>query len=120
MSNRRYVFSHGKRIEVETLDTGIEAKVKAKRRHRFVKVPLTWVDQLRGAGGITYEVAIHILWKAWSRRAYTVKLPQIPGVSRCGKRAALRKLELAGLISVDRRPDKSPMVTVLGVCNTDT
>ena len=112
---RRYIFRHGKRIEVETLDTGLEAKARARRRQRFVKLPLAWFDRLGeiNASGSTYRVAIYILWKAWSRREHVVKFPQVPGVSRNGRRIALRKLELAGLISINQRPKRSPIVTVL-------
>jgi hypothetical protein len=108
-----YVFRHGKRIAIETLDVGINPKPKPGGR--FVKLPLRWLDRLDeiNASGSTYRMATHILRRAWQRRSMTVKLPQVGRVSRNGRRAALRKLELAGLITVDRQPKKSPVVTVL-------
>jgi hypothetical protein len=111
--NYRFVNHHsGKRVAVETLDTGIGPKPK---RGRFVKFPLVWFDRLGeiNASGSTYRVAIHILQRAWQRRSSTIKLPNVNRVSRNGRRAALQQLERAGLITVDRQPKRSPVVTVL-------
>jgi hypothetical protein len=98
--------------EVET-QTMSERKVRRGRPTSFVKLPLVWVDKLDqiDASGATYRVAIHLLQRAW--RGATTKLPRVSRVSRNGKRAALHQLELAGLISVERRSRKSPIVTML-------
>lgn len=37
------------------------------------------------------------------------------GISRQRKSRALKKMEEAGLIKVDRRPGRSPLVTILGI-----
>jgi hypothetical protein len=116
VSERTYIIRHGKRIAIETLDTGITPLARISKP-RFIKLPLVWIERLDKikASGSTYRLAVHILRKAWQRRGSTVTIPNIPQVSRNGRRTALRKLELAGLISVERRSDKSPIVTVLHV-----
>ncbi len=92
-----YVIRHGRRIAVETIDTGITRKSRAARsKGRFVMLPMAWVSKLAeiNASGTTYRVAIHLLLQTWQRKAPTIK-------------------HRAGLISVERRPAKSPMITVL-------
>jgi hypothetical protein len=66
------------------------------------------------AGGCTYRVALYLLREArWSpfvtlSGAALRKL----NVSRNGKRNALRQLRQAGLIAVEDRPNKNPVVRV--------
>ena len=104
--------------EVET-DTMREWKARRRGATRYVKLPLVWVDKLReiNASGTTYHVAIEVLRRTWERRGRgtAIGLPRISGVSRNGKRAALRQLEFAGLVSVERPSDKSPIVTMIPV-----
>lgn len=87
----------------------------------FVRLPTVWVERLSnipGADASTYRVAIEILrrrFKAWHKHR-PLRLPgDIPGVSRKGRRSALRKLEAAGLIIINRAFGKSPLVTPLHV-----
>jgi hypothetical protein len=112
-----YVVRHGKRIAVETIDTGINPKSRVAGSWQFVKVPLAWVNRLAEihASGSVYRVAMYLLYQAWRTRRTAVKLTNagLTSVSRPAKRAALCRLEAAGLIVVERRPDKSPIVTVL-------
>ena len=66
------------------------------------------------ADGCTYRVALYLLDKAcWSRQVVlgTVTMQKL-GVGRKGKRGALQHLRRAGLIAVEERPRKSPIVTV--------
>jgi hypothetical protein len=116
MSERNYIIRHGKRIAIETLDTGITPPTRISKP-RFVKLPLLWIERLDKikASGSTYRLAVHILRKAWQRRASTVIIPNIPQVSRNGRRTGLRVLARVGLISVKLRSSKSPIVTVLHV-----
>jgi hypothetical protein len=66
------------------------------------------------AGGCAYRVALYLLDKAcWSRQVtVSTATMQKLGVSRNGKRRALHQLRQAGLIAVEERPSKSPIVTV--------
>ena len=66
------------------------------------------------ADGCTYRVALYLLDKAcWSRQVVlgTATMQNL-GVGRKGKRGALQHLRRAGLIAVEERPRKSPIVTV--------
>jgi hypothetical protein len=62
-------------------------------------------------------VGIWLLHLAWKAGKLTFALPngrlEAHGVSRKVKRGVLHKLEAAGLIKVDRRRGKSPLITLL-------
>jgi hypothetical protein len=85
-----------------------------KRKKQFVKVPMPWVDRLDGATGQSYRVALLLLYEGWRASTNTVKLGNsmvaFNGVSRQSKWRALTDLEKRGLIKVERRPKKSPLV----------
>ena len=59
----------------------------------------------------------YLHYRAWSTRSRTVTLPNETlkswGIDRMSKSRALRKLEKAGLISVEPRTRRSPRVTLL-------
>ena len=91
---------------------------KKRKEPPFVKVPLWWAE---AAAKATKDpralVWIHLLYIAWKRRSMTVSLAngrlEKIGVSREIKRRALRDLETAGLITVERRTGKSACVTIV-------
>jgi hypothetical protein len=87
-----------------------------KRRGQFVKVPWTWVERLNGAGGQTYRVALCLLYLHWKANGEPIKLAngmlRIDGISRYSKWKALGDLERRGLVTVERRPRRSPLVRV--------
>jgi hypothetical protein len=89
------------------------AKIR-KRKEHFVMVPWTWVEKLNGAHGQTYRLALHLLYLHWREKGAPVKLPNgmlaIDGVSRQSKWRALIDLERRGLIQVERRPSRSPII----------
>ncbi len=94
----------------------VPAKIQ-RRRQQFVRVPWTWIERLSGARHIsTYRVAMYVLHLHWKRGGQPFPLANgmlaEDGVSRYRKRDALRELEQLGLITVDRRQRKSPLVTV--------
>jgi hypothetical protein len=88
-----------------------------KRREQFVMVPFSWIDRLKGASGQTYRVALTLLYLDWKAKGDPVKLANgmlaIDGVSRHSKWRALVDLERLGLITVERRPGKSPLVRLI-------
>jgi hypothetical protein len=92
----------------------ITPKKILKRRERFVQVPWSWSERLNGATGQTYRVALFLLYLHWEGKGAPIKLPngmlQIDGVSRHSKWRALNDLERRGLISVERRPKRSPII----------
>ena len=87
-----------------------------KRRRQFVKVPWVWIERLQGAGGQTYRVALCLLYLHWKGRGGPVRLANgmlgLDGVSRQSKWKALANLERRGLIVVEHRPRKSPLVQI--------
>jgi hypothetical protein len=88
-----------------------------KRREQFVSVPWSWVERLAGAPGQTYRVALCVLHLHWKGHGKPFKLPngmlRIDGVSPRSKWRALDDLERRGLIAVERRRKRSPIVRVL-------
>ena len=92
---------------------------KPKWRKQFVRVPWKWIDRLKDASRIgTYRVALHLLYETWRNGGRAIVLSNSAlkdaGVSRWAKWDALLELERLGLIAVERRPSKSPLVTLLG------
>jgi hypothetical protein len=92
--------------------------VSRKIRHEhFVKVPWAWVERLAQAHCVvTYRVALHLLYRHWKAHGHPISLAngvlQMEGVARTTKWRGLRELEQLGLITIERRPRKSPLVTV--------
>jgi hypothetical protein len=95
------------------------AKVKQRQhRDRFVQVPLWWAERMTKATETPRAfVGIWLLYLAWKTGKSTFPLPngqlEAHGISRKVKRCVLRNLEAAGLIKVDRRRGKSPLITLL-------
>jgi hypothetical protein len=94
------------------------APVKRKKVDPFVKVPLWWIAE---ATKLTRTpaalVCIHLLHASWKAKNLTFPLPngrlKKEGVSREIKRRVLRDLEAGGLITVERRSCKTPIVTLV-------
>jgi hypothetical protein len=89
-----------------------------KRRQHFVMVPGIWIERLAKARHIaSYRVALHLLYQHWKNTGKPILLPNgmlaREGVTRRQKWEALRELERLGLIAVERRPRRAPLVTVL-------
>jgi hypothetical protein len=96
----------------------VPAKIR-KRREQFVMMPMWWVEKLGEpplATGATHLVAIYILHLDWKHHGKPFKLPNgmlgYDGISRYSKWRALPDLERRGLITVERRPRKSPIIRV--------
>jgi DNA-binding transcriptional ArsR family regulator len=94
---------------------------------RFVrKVPLDWLGRAcRLPGGKTLATALGIWFEAGRRRRLhdlkitTRMLEGNFGVARSAKATALRKLEQAGLIRIQRQGRKNPLVTIIAVTPDD-
>jgi hypothetical protein len=89
----------------------------SKRRKHFIMLPFTWLERLSGAAGQTYALALHLLYRDWKTNGAPIKLAngmlKIDGIGRTTKHRALVDLERRGLISVERRPGKSPTIRLL-------
>jgi hypothetical protein len=89
----------------------------SKRRRHFIRVPFDWLERLGGAGGQVYALALHLLYLHWRAGGAQFKLPtkmlEFDGISRRTKWRALVELEGRGLISIERRRRKSPLVSLV-------
>ena len=95
------------------------AVAKPRRRQReFVMVSRAQAERLGRARHFAAErVFLHLLFLTWRAPGKPVRLANTElkrmGVGRYVKRHVLRELETLDLILVERRPKKSPTVTVL-------
>ena len=92
---------------------------KRKKVDAFVKVPLWWIAAAaKYARSPATVVLVELLYASWKARNSTFSLSNVRlaklGVSREIKRRVLRDLEAGGLITVERRPSKSPIITLVG------
>ena len=90
------------------------------RKETFVKVPLWWITAAANAtGSPAVLVLIELLRLQWKTRRMSFPVPNARlknlGVSREVKRRVLRDLQRAGLITVDQRTRKSPIVTLVSL-----
>ena len=98
----------------------LEAAAPAKRESKkdvFVKVPLWWIEAATKATRAPQAfVCVWLLYLAWKAGRASFPLPNDRlakgGVDRRMKRKVLAGLEKAGLIAVDRRHGKTPIVTL--------
>jgi hypothetical protein len=85
-----------------------------RRREHFVRVPWTWIEALSGATGQTWHLALHLLHLHWKGNGAPIKLAngmlKVDGISRASKWRALAELERRRLITVERRPKRSPNI----------
>jgi hypothetical protein len=115
----RYVSSHGRQIEVETINP--DGPAKAKRRPKdepFVNVPLRWAATAAKATKTPKAfVWIALLYACWKARSATCSLSNAAlvkyGINRETKRRALAELKAAGLITIEQTPGQAPIVTLL-------
>ena len=115
---QRYVVRHGRRIAVETIETGVIPR--RRRTDLFVKVPLSWIEQATQATKTPKAlVCIWLLHLAWKTKSHTFALPNSGlrkrGVNRLTKYRVLRELEIAGLITVERHSRRTPLVTLISL-----
>ena len=102
------------RLDAEEYATRrIDSAVRKRRRRRFIIIPEMWIERLEGARHVsTYRVALRILQRNRQCEGQPFPLPNsIGGVSRWAKSTALKELEKAGLVQLERRKRKSPLVT---------
>lgn len=92
------------------------AKKGTKWKKYFVRVPWLWVERLGNARhASTWKLAMHLLYEHWRAGGPAIVLPNsmVEGLKRQRKWDALHELEQLGLVKIERRPRKSPLVTVL-------
>jgi hypothetical protein len=94
------------------------APAKKAWRRQFIKFPWAWMDQLRTARHVvTYRIALYLVYEHWRNGRRPVTLSNVAmareGVAPGTKWRGLKELEQAGLIRIERRPRKSPIVIPL-------
>jgi hypothetical protein len=112
----RYIVRHGRRIAIKTIETGI--KPKQRQADPFVKVPLRWAAKAAKATKTPKALVwVWLLHTSWKTKRTTFPFPngklKGDGVARFTKHRALQELEAAGLITVERRHGKTPIVTLV-------
>jgi hypothetical protein len=96
------------------------APVKRKKADPFVKVPLWWAEAAaKATRTLKALVWIELLHAVWKAKSATFSFPSGKlnkrGASRHTKRRALRELEAAGLITIEWRKGKNPIVTLVAL-----
>jgi hypothetical protein len=92
-----------------------KATRQTRRTDKFALVPLWWAESAAAAGrNINFMVCIDLVYRAWLVRGSgkTFIMPNRKGVDPRTKIHTLRSLEKAGLITVEWRERKSPVVTL--------
>jgi hypothetical protein len=96
----------------------LPTRKERERKSPYTKYPSAWDKQLKGANWQTFVTAHRILYLYWKGNGEPFTLSNVGltevGVTRKGKYRALKELERRSLITVERSPRKSPLVTVTG------
>jgi hypothetical protein len=92
----------------------------AKRTGKHVQVPLWMSDALTRAGapGSAWAVLHFLLFESWKTESVKIEFAngfaKTLGISHDSKIRGLRELERLGLVSVEWRDRKSPVVRIVG------
>ena len=115
MGDVHHIYRHGRRIEVETLDTGPPPK-KTARHNQFVLVPQPWLLKLSAMSIGTRWLAVALLWKSFLHHGHTFAcsnaLLKEFGLTRWQKDKGLIELERAGMITIERARYRSPRIKI--------
>lgn len=91
-------------------------KHKGKWKRQFTRFPYAWQVRLQDCkAGSTYRLALYLLYEHWRNGGRRIRLSNgvLAGVDRTTKWDGLRVLERAGLVQIERRQRKAPLVTCL-------
>jgi hypothetical protein len=84
-----------------------------KRADTFAMVPLSWAKRVHEGGAhVDFLVCIDLVYRAWRAKGKPFVMPNIAGVHHDIKNRTLRALERAGLIAVQWRERRSPVITL--------
>jgi hypothetical protein len=88
------------------------------RKEQFVMLPMCWKDRLRQAQHAgSLKLALHLHYLAWKTGERSIQLSNAvandAGVTRRSKWRALSELDQLGLVVLERRGRRSPIVTIL-------
>jgi hypothetical protein len=116
-----YVMRGGKRIEIETLETGSQHPKKRKPfKAQFVMVPLRWIEALqRSKSASAYQLALVILLEAFKLEAFKRKGGEIilsstaTKMPRNTKTRAAKELADLGLIEIKLIGNQALKVSII-------
>jgi hypothetical protein len=99
---------------VQLRQAAVPRKIQKRRKH-FIMVPVHWYERLQDAHGrTTWQLALFLLYQHWKQTGKPIKLPngmlKYDGINRASKWRALKDLERLGLISIQRRLKRSPII----------
>jgi hypothetical protein len=94
---------------------------RRRRQQPFTKFPRSWENRMQTVRhASSYRVALYLLYQTWKADEHLIRPIRLSntalaelGVSRWAKWRALRELERVGLIRVEERPRKSPLIHIL-------
>jgi hypothetical protein len=94
------------------------AQPKRRSREPFTKFPHSWEARLMKAMRISsYRIALHLLYLHWKSTGRPILLSNVAlarkGVTRQSKWNALAELTRLGLIKIEKRSRKSPVIRIL-------
>jgi hypothetical protein len=97
---------------------GATTRRKAGWQKQFIRFPWSWMDRLRATNrSMTYRLALLLVYEHWRTGGRAIALSNTAtkreGISSRSKWYALCELEQMGLIAVERRPRRSPLVHLL-------
>ena len=103
-----FVMRQGRRIEVDTLDTGHAPKRRKTFEVKFVKVPVQWIATLsQTKSGSTWRLAMVILAEAFRRKHLGGEIVLSSQVTRMPHATRYRAAqELASLGLIQLKPGK--------------
>jgi hypothetical protein len=90
-------------------------KREKRKQKKFAMIPLWWSrranEDCGEYGSPNIHVCAELVHRAWKAKGESFVMPRAEGVSRKAKTRSLRGLETAGLIRVQWRVGRSPVVT---------
>ena len=110
----RHVYRQGRRIAVDTLNTGTPIKKREPFAVRFVKLPDYWIEQLQKSNNPgSFKLAHRILKEAFKRShlgGEIVLSTEATGLSRKVRCRAVRELVKLGLIKIEQNGNQAMRV----------
>jgi hypothetical protein len=113
-----YVVRNGRKIAVETIEVKGLRPVKRRWTRAFALMPLKeTASMFRAMSQPKAMVATVLRYQAWKAKGRSFALSNALlakyGVHRNSKYRAIAELEAAGLIQVERRGKRAPIITLL-------
>jgi len=108
-----------KEVNSNPFEVPKEYLISPKKRERFLKGPISmpWLYKVMALGGKAIHVSIEICHWAGIKDSDEIKLSvsrlRTAQISRYACYRALKRLEGAGLIIVNRKPGRSPIIKIL-------